>query len=123
MPKARGVTASALIVGSAYGFWLWFGWGGPAVVRVVDDVGLAVFALTAACCAAWAAFSLRGPERAAWAFMAAGLTGWAGGEVVWSYYDLVVGDAASPSWADAGFMTFLAGAGLCLIVMLTAAPP
>ncbi len=122
MPKARGVTASALIVGSAYGVWLWFGWGGPAVVRVVDDVGLAVFALTAACCAACAAFSLSGRDRAAWAFISAGLGGWAAGEVVWSYYDLVVGEAPTPSWADVGYMSFLVGAGLCLIVKLTASP-
>lgn len=55
--------------------------------------------------------------------MAAGLMGWAAGEVVWSYYDLVLGEAPTPSWADAGYLSFLAGAGLCLIVLLTAAPP
>ncbi|MHA0286863.1 putative bifunctional diguanylate cyclase/phosphodiesterase [Mycobacterium sp. C3-094] len=86
-------------------------------------MGLAVFAAIAAGCAAWAAISLRGSDRAAWAFMAAGLTGWAAGEVVWSYFDLVVGTDSSPSWADAGYLSFLAGAGLCLIAMLTAAPP
>ncbi|MEH3141198.1 MAG: EAL domain-containing protein [Mycobacterium kyogaense] len=123
MPKTWGVAAGALVVGGAYGAWLWSGRGGPDLIRAVDDVGLAVFALIAAVSAVWAAVSLRGPDRAAWAFMAAGLTGWAAGEVVWSYYDLVLGEAPAPSWADAGYMSFLAGAGLCLIVLLTAAPP
>ncbi|TRW84832.1 EAL domain-containing protein [Mycolicibacterium sp. 018/SC-01/001] len=123
MPRTWGVAAAALIAGAGYGAWLWFGWGGPALTRVVDDVGLAVFALVAACCVAWAALSLRGPDRVAWVFMAAGLVGWTAGEVIWSYYDLVVGDAPSPSWADAGYVLFLVGAGMCLIVQLTAAPP
>ena len=117
------MAAAALSVGAAYGAWLWFGWGGPTVIRVLDDVGLAVFALIAGCCAAWATCSLRGPDRTAWAFMAAGLFGWAAGEAVWSYYDLVVGAVTSPSLADAGFLLFLVGAGLCLIVMLAATPP
>lgn len=123
MPKTRGVASAALGLGAAYGAWLWSGWGGPAVIRAADDVGLAVFALIAAACAAAAAISLRGADRAAWALMAVGLTGWAAGEVVWAYYDLVVGEAPAPSLADAGYLSFLAGAGLCLIVLLTAAPP
>lgn len=122
MPFLRGVAAGAVIVGAGYGAWLIGGWGGPALIRVLDDVGLVLFALGAAACAARAAFVLSGRDRAAWAFLAAGTAGWAAGEAMWSYYDLVVGAAPFPSWADAGYLTFLAGAGMCLILMLTAAP-
>ena len=75
MPNTRGLAAGALIAAAGYGAWLWFGWGGPTVVRIIDDAGLVVFALIAAGAAAWAAMHLRATDRAAWAFMAAGLVG------------------------------------------------
>lgn len=122
MPYLRGVAAGAVAVGAGYGAWLIGGWGGPAVIRVLDDVGLVFFALAAALCAGRAAVVLQGRERVAWAFLAIGAGGWAAGEAMWSYYDLVAGTAPFPSWADAGYLSFLAGAGLCLIVLLTASP-
>ncbi len=122
MPYPRGVAAGAVIVGAGYGAWLVGGWGGPALIRVLDDVGLVFFALGSAACAGRAAVVLRGRERAAWAFLAAGAGGWAVGEATWSYDDLVAGTSPFPSWADAGYLSFLAGAGICLILLLTASP-
>lgn len=111
-----------MIVGAGYGAWLIGGWGGPALIRVLDDVGLVFFALVAAFCAARAASVLRGRDRAAWASLAAGTAGWAAGETMWSYYDLVAGTAPFPSWADAGYLSFLVGAGICLVLLLTGRP-
>ncbi|KRE31775.1 hypothetical protein ASG82_02055 [Mycobacterium sp. Soil538] len=116
------MAAGAVIVGAGYGAWLIGGWGGPALIRVLDDVGLVFFALGAAFCAGRAAFVLRGRDRAAWVFLATGTAGWAAGEAMWSYHDLVAGTAPFPSWADAGYLSFLVGAGMCLILLLTVLP-
>lgn len=122
MPNLRGVTAGAAIVGVGYAAWLLSDWGGTPVIRIVDDAGLIFFAAFAAVCAAIASFRARGKARAGWAILAVGAAGWAAGEAAWCYYDLVLGEQPFPSWADAGYALFLAGAALCLWLMLSAHP-
>ncbi|PRC46949.1 hypothetical protein C6A85_87470, partial [Mycobacterium sp. ITM-2017-0098] len=70
----------------------------------------------------FAAASARGKERAAWICLSAGACGWALGETFWAYRALVGGEKPFPSWADAGFATFLLGAALCLGFLLLAHP-
>lgn len=123
MPKLRGVTAGAAIVGVGYATWLVNGWGGDTVIRIVDDAGLILFAAFASACAVTGAFRTRGKVRAACATLAAGAAAWAAGETAWSYYDLITGEQTFPSLADAGYAAFLAGAGLCLGFLLLAHPP
>lgn len=122
MPNLRGVTAGAAIVGVGYATWLLNDWGGPPVIRIVDDAGLVLFASFAAVCAAIASARARGKARIAWASLAVGAGGWAAGEAAWSYYDLVAGEQPFPSWADAGYVLFLIGAGLCLALLLSVHP-
>ncbi|MGB2919981.1 MAG: hypothetical protein WBC15_07245, partial [Mycobacterium sp.] len=44
----------------------------------------------------------RGRDRAAWNSLAFGAGGWAAGEAMWSYYDLVADSAPLPSPAERG---------------------
>ncbi|MDG4665121.1 bifunctional diguanylate cyclase/phosphodiesterase [Mycobacterium sp. 236(2023)] len=122
MPNLRGVTASAAIVGGGYATWLLSGWGGDTVIRIVDNAGLVVFAAFASVCAFVASSRTRGKARAAWLSLAVGAGAWAAGEAVWSYYDLVTDRQPFPSWADAGYVMFLAGAGLCLCLLALGHP-
>jgi len=120
MPNPRGEAAGAAIIGVGYGAWMLGGWGGPGVIRVLDDVGLVFFALLATGCAGWAASRLTGRDRVAWTALAVGTACWAVGQAIWTHHDLVGGVVAVPSLADAGFMSFQVGAGVALVVMLTA---
>src|ERR671930_1546058 len=72
---------------------------GVFVWRGIDDV---VTALAGVLCLSRA----RGPERAAWRLIGAGILVWAAGDVYWSF---VLADAETipiPSWADAGYLAF-----------------
>ena len=121
MPTLRGVAAGAAMLGGGYATWLLSGWGGDAVIRIVDDAGLVVFAAFAGVCAALAAVSAAGKERAAWVSLSVGAFGWASGEAVWTYQDLT-GQRSFPSWPDVGFVVFVLGAGLCLAFLVLARP-
>lgn len=123
MPNLRGVTAGAAILGVGYATWLLGGWGGPPVIRVLDNAGLVAFAVFACACAGLAASWTDGRERAAWLSLSVGAAGWAVGEALWSYLHLVAGQTPFPSWPDAGYAVFLVGAGLCLGLLLRAHPP
>ena len=113
-----GVGAAAAI---AYAAWLLCGWGGESTVRVVDDLGLLVFALFATFCAGLAARSAHGRQRTAWMCLAIGLGGWAVGEAIWSYYQLILGmeESPFPSVADIAFLIFPIGASAALVLFPT----
>ena len=89
------MTAGAVVIGVGYTVWLLGGWGGQTVIRVLDDVGLIGFALFASLRAAHAAQLTHGRERAACLSIAIGTAGWAVGEALWSYYDLVANQSPS----------------------------
>ena len=79
------------------------GIGGPHTTDVVDDVGTALAAAlaTAGCWWAWR----RGTDRAAWALLGAACLAWTTGEVLWGFYELVLGrDSPFPSAADAAYL-------------------
>lgn len=100
-----------------YAMWLHQGWGGQFVARTVDDVGLLVFAAVAAICSAAAAARTRARLRSAWTALTVGLSGWAVGEAIWSYYELSgARQTPFPSVADVGFLLFPAGAATALLL-------
>ena len=113
-----GVYFSVLTV---VGFWLWQRWGGSFATRAVDDISSLSGILFAALCSAWAARSARGRVRHGWRAMTAGLLGWAIGEVIWSYYELVLGYEQSPypSLADAFYLMYPVGAGVAVVLLST----
>lgn len=89
--------------------------GGGYVAEAVDDLGELLAALMAA--AACALTASRQPlRRASWALLGASAFAWAGGETIWSCYDLVYHTNPFPSLADVGFLCAipLGAAGLIL---------
>jgi diguanylate cyclase (GGDEF)-like protein/PAS domain S-box-containing protein len=87
--------------------------GGRPVADVIDDLGELVAPLIAATLCGRARGRDRG-ARLSWALLAASCASWAGGEVVWCYYDLVRRVTVPfPSLADAGYLAavplFVAG--------------
>ncbi|QFS91503.1 Phytochrome-like protein cph2 [Mycobacterium sp. THAF192] len=114
-----GVTVA--VVG--YAVRLLIGGAADPSLRVVGEVGLVGFALFAAVCSALAAYWRSGRERSAWACMALGTAGWAVGAAGWSVFRLAAHQTPLPWWSNVGYLLFLAGAGVCLVFLLTAHSP
>ena len=123
MSSRRGVTLGVAVAGAGYAVWLLFDGAGDPSLRVVGEVGLVGFALFAAVCSALAAYWRSGRERSAWACMALGTAGWAVGAAGWSVFRLAAHQTPLPWWSTVGYLLFLAGAGVCLVFLLTAHSP
>ena len=117
VPKIAWVAGIATAAAIALAAWLVGGWGGEWTVRVVGGLGLLGFALFATVCAALAARAARGRQRTAWICLTVGLAGWAVGEALWAYYELVLGADPFPSVADVAYLLFPVGACLALVVL------
>jgi diguanylate cyclase (GGDEF)-like protein len=88
---------------------------------VVDDFSSLMGILFAAACAAWAVRSTHGRIRSGWLAMTLGLFGWAVGEAIWGYYEVVLRyeQAPYPSLADAFYLLYPVGAGVAVVLMST----
>ncbi|MEY2477772.1 MAG: hypothetical protein QOG87_3087 [Actinomycetota bacterium] len=104
LPATPSTRAAVGALGATTFFlgWIAFGVGGDRATLVFDDVGLVIAPTIAALGCVWAA--RRGAGRA-WAWLAAFNATWAAGQVVWTYYEVVLHRAAPfPSLADVGFL-------------------
>jgi diguanylate cyclase len=89
--------------------------GGVHLTRTIDDIAEMVAAAAAAGFGIRRALRSTRRVRASWLLIALGCAGWAAGEAIWCYYELLQHrDTPFPSLADAGFLVFplLALAGL-----------
>ncbi|MGH3316383.1 MAG: hypothetical protein ACRDO0_09600, partial [Nocardioidaceae bacterium] len=78
-----------------------------STVLAVSDLGQLAAAGSASAACAWAALSSRRNQRRAWGLLAVGTGGWAAGQLVWTWYELVLGrEVPFPSLADIGFLAF-----------------
>ncbi|KAA0084500.1 GGDEF domain-containing protein [Mycolicibacterium sp. P9-64] len=109
---------TAIAAGVLFAAWLIGGWGGYSTVRVVDDLGSVGFAVFATVCTGLAARSAHGRQRRAWICLTVGLIGWAVGEAIWAYYQLILGmkESPFPSVADVAYLVFPVGACLALLL-------
>src|SRR3954447_14623529 len=81
--------------------------GGVHLTRTIDDVAEMLAAAAASAAAIWRALRSRRRIRTSWFLIAGGTAGWAVGEVIWCYYELLAGrDTPFPSLADVGFLVF-----------------
>jgi diguanylate cyclase len=81
--------------------------GGVHLTRTIDDVAEMLAAAAACAAALWRARHSRRRNRSSWLLIAGGTGGWAVGEAIWCYYELIAGrDTPFPSLADAGFLVF-----------------
>ena len=117
------MTLGVAVAGVSYAVWLLFGGAADPSLRVAGEVGLVGFAVFAAVCSALAAYWRGGRERSAWACMALGAAGWAVGAAGWSVFRLAAHQTPLPWWSSVGYLLFLAGAGVCLVFLLTAHLP
>jgi len=93
-------------------------WSTLPAVRVVNDVVMTLFAVVAAACAFAAAVRLSGRRRTAWLWIAAGLCGFAAGQLIWTYNGITSPSPPSHSVADIGYAFLSIGTGMALLVML-----
>jgi diguanylate cyclase (GGDEF)-like protein len=82
--------------------------GGQLVAATAASIGCAV-----------AARRTLGHRRTAWWWLSAGMGCWAAGQVVWSYYEVILGrEVPFPSLADVGFLLFPLVAAVGLVIWL-----
>jgi diguanylate cyclase (GGDEF)-like protein len=110
-PVVLAVVAVVLLTGAA----------GPAAMAV-DDLTQLLAAAGACLACVGAAGRASGRRRQAWTAFAVGCGGWAAGQAVWSWYELVVGvETPFPSPGDIGFLTFPVAAATALVLHPTQA--
>jgi diguanylate cyclase (GGDEF)-like protein len=89
--------------------------GGAHITRDVDDLVQLASAAAMAGAGFWRARRERGRRRLSWQLIASGGACWAGGQAVWSYFEIFTSQQTPfPSLADAGYLMLpaLAMAGL-----------
>ncbi len=97
--------AGAAVLSVVFVLWTWNRWLSESASVGVDDVGEAVAALIAAGSCGYAAFRNEGRVRVAWAFFAISAFSWGFGELIWSWNEVVRGEALPfPSIADAFYL-------------------
>src|SRR4051812_43328820 len=93
------------------------GVGGSDFGRYYSDLSQLAAASAAAVTAGVTGLRHRGRSRAMWLSTAFACSAWAGGEAVWSWYELARGvDTPFPSTADIGFLVFPVFACVALLV-------
>ena len=118
-PKVPPIAWIGVVYLLGYGLWLAFGWGGPAVLKVVSDLGSLVVEILAIVCVALAIRCTSGRQRLAWVALAAGLVAWFVGDAIWSIYELGLGvEVPFPSPADVGYLLYY----VCTIFVLVMLP-
>jgi diguanylate cyclase (GGDEF)-like protein len=95
-------------------------WGGAHIRKDIDDLGELAAAVLACAFGIGRAVKSAGRARLSWIFIGAGAGCWAGGQGIWSYYELIGHrQTPFPSLADAGFLSFTALALVGLLVRRT----
>src|SRR5690349_1345039 len=79
--------------------------GGQHVTRGVSDFTQLVAAAVLAATAGWRARRATGRLRLSWLLIAIGAASWAGGQAIWSYFEIIRSvPTPFPSLADAGYL-------------------
>ena len=115
---ATKVVAAALAVVTVSAVVLVSGVGGPGLQTAYTDLVQLAAAAAAACTAAAAVRRTTGRARLSWAALSAASASWAVGEMIWTWYEPVLGEATPfPSFADIGFLVYplVAAVGLWLL--------
>ncbi len=120
-PFIASATAAA-IVSLVFIAWTYKRWVSEDVTIGIDDIGEGVAALIAAGSCAFAAGRNRGRVRLAWTFFALSALAWGIGETIWSWNEVVRGEALPfPSIADTGYLLAIPLA-IVGVFALTSAP-
>jgi diguanylate cyclase len=101
---------------AVFALWTWRSLGGEEVTLYVDDLATVAAALIAMAVCIRAALGQEGRLRLFWWLIGLALAAWALGEVIWAYYDLVLGDIPAASWADAAYLAALPLTAAALLI-------
>ncbi|WP_111768231.1 putative bifunctional diguanylate cyclase/phosphodiesterase [Nakamurella deserti] len=97
---------------------------GTRGITVFGDLTQLVLSAFAGAAALVTSFRTDGALRASWRWIGFGVSGWACGQLVYCYYELVADDPAPlPSLADVGFLMFPIGVAVGLWKFPTSQPP
>src|SRR5205807_894149 len=100
----RYAAGSVAVVTLALLTWIHFDLGGHKATQAIDDWSEFGAAAAGGLLCLYAARK-GAPTRAGWILLGASALSWAGGEVIWSYYETIVGrQVPFPSLADAGYL-------------------
>jgi diguanylate cyclase len=105
-----------LALTAVFAVWTWRGLGGEQVTLYVDDLATVAAALIAMTVCLRAAMGQEGRLRLFWWLIGLALAAWALGEVIWAFYDLVLGDIPAASWADAAYLAALPLTAAALLI-------
>jgi diguanylate cyclase len=98
--------ATVAIASILYALILKFEPFGQKTVIAIDDVGEALAAATASAACAWAALRGERRNRLGWALMSVSTGLWSAGQVVWTIYEVVLGQPVpQPGLVDVGFLS------------------
>ncbi len=112
--------AAAAVTTAILGVWFGYELGGPTVSRNVSNVSLSVAALAAAAGCIAKSRLVSGRFRWAWLLIGCSMLSWGLGQVVWTWYESILGHAVPfPSLADVGYLGLapLTAAGLLMLPM------
>lgn len=98
--------AAVAIASIFYALTLRYLFFGPKTVIAIDDIGEALAAAIACAACAWAARRAQGGNRLGWALMSISTGLWSAGQIVWSIYEVVLGQPVpQPGLVDVGFLS------------------
>jgi diguanylate cyclase len=118
--RVLGVAVAAATFFSAFALWLLRGWGGPATVGAVGDVGSVLAGCFAVFCAVSTMRRSAGRRRRAWGMLAAAIGCWVLGDSVWMLNSLVLHTSPFPSLADLGYVLFYLCACAAVLLLFSA---
>jgi hypothetical protein len=99
---------AAVVATGVLAAWLGWGIGGDTLALYVSDAGTVSASLVASVACFRAGRQHQERRRVSWWLLAAACGAWMLGEVIWTAYDLSGSEGPPiPSWADAGYLTFI----------------
>ena len=117
MLKPVWVVAGGCAVFVAFVVWVLGGALHGTAMAAASDVILVALTVPVIALVALAARAKTGRRRLAWLALTVGLTAWAIGEAIWTYYELVLKEEPFPSAADAAFLLFPIASCVSLLVL------
>ena len=100
--------------------WLQAGWGGAWATQVFSNLSACVCALAATVASAYTFRVETRSRRRAWGLLALAGAGWAIGEIIWSFYELVLSrEVPFPSIADVAFLAAYPLAAAAMLALPT----
>ncbi len=88
--------------------WITFRWMSDTALLLFDDLSLLVIPILAGAACIWRGVKGNPDRPAAWILLGCGVISWGLGQLVWSYYEIVLGAAVPfPGLADVGYLLFI----------------